>query len=238
MNICQIPLGITPPLSNLEPNEIDLLVNEALNTYLLLQGEEIYETEAGEVRRNNTIRKLEGIVKNWVNQVGNALEEEEVGGEVEIVGGGGAKKNNTTNNKEYGAQLTIFGSQRLGVHNASADIDVLCIAPEFITRELFFEKFVDLLRHRTDTSLVFAIPDAYTPVVKFNFKNTPIDMLFVSLPVKGISRSIDTLDISYLKRLDEKGVRSINGPRVAEYILKLVPNEQNFRTTLKVPIIS
>ena len=95
-----------------------------------------------------------------------------------------------------------------------------------------------MLRHRTDTSLVFAIPDAYTPVVKFNFKNTPIDMLFVSLPVKDISRSIDTLDISYLKGLDEKGVRSINGPRVAEYILKLVPNEQNFRTTLKVPIIA
>ena len=47
MNICQIPLGITPPLSILEPNEIDLLINEALNTYLLLQGEEIYETEAG-----------------------------------------------------------------------------------------------------------------------------------------------------------------------------------------------
>ena len=156
MNICQIPLGITPPLSILEPNEIDLLINEALHTYLLLQGEEIYETEAGEMRRNKTICKLEGIVKNWVNQVGSIFEatstSERLPEKGEIVGvggvvvGGGAKK-------EYGAQLTIFGSQRLGVHNASADIDVLCMAPEFITRELFFEKFVDLLRQRNDTSL-------------------------------------------------------------------------------------
>lgn len=129
--------------------------------------------------------------------------------------------------------MTIFGSQRLGVHNATADIDCLFVAPCFVSREEFFTSFVELLRSRSDTSLVFAVPEAYTPVVKFNFEEQPIDMLFVSLSLSQIPARIDTLDISYLKGLDEQGVRSINGPRVAGWIFKLVPNEETFRITLK-----
>ncbi|CAN0572209.1 unnamed protein product, partial [Ectocarpus sp. 12 AP-2014] len=37
----------------------------------------------------------------------------------------------------------------------------------------------------------------------------------------------------HLRHLDDAGVRSLNGVRVAELILSLVPNHQAFRTTLR-----
>lgn len=37
----------------------------------------------------------------------------------------------------------------------------------------------------------------------------------------------------HLRHLDDAGVRSLNGVRVAELIMDLVPNHDNFRTTLR-----
>lgn len=37
----------------------------------------------------------------------------------------------------------------------------------------------------------------------------------------------------HLRHLDDAGVRSLNGVRVAELILSLVPNHRAFRTTLR-----
>ena len=70
-------------------------------------------------------------------------------------------------------------------------------------------------------------------MVKFNLDDTPIDMLFVSLSMTTLPPFIDALDISVLKGLDDAGVRSINGPRVAEWILKSVPDEVTFRGTCR-----
>ena len=205
--------GITTVISTQSPGPVESIIYEALNKYLFQQEDDLFETESGEIKRERIILKLQDIVKDWVRDIG-------------------AKKQIECN-EGGGSQLKIFGSQRLGVHNASADIDCLCVAPNFVSREEFFKSFVELLRQRSDTSLVFAVPDAYTPVVKFNLEEQPIDMLFVSLSIANIPAKFDALDISYLKGLDDQGVRSINGPRVAEWIVKLVPNEEIFRTTLK-----
>jgi poly(A) polymerase len=62
--------------------------------------------------------------------------------------------------------------------------------------------------------------------------NISVDLLFVSLPLDSIPEEINLLDDVYLRNLDEPGVRSINGSRVTEMILKLVPHKDNFRTTL------
>lgn len=42
-----------------------------------------------------------------------------------------------------------------------------------------------------------------------------------------------THEQEHLRHLDDAGVRSLNGVRVAELILELVPNHNNFRTTLR-----
>ena len=207
--------GISRPESYDPPSDIDGINNAALEKFLKLNRNEVCETVEGQVQRDKVVEKLKEIVKCWSSN----LAKERCPEEDQIVDGG--------------IQLKIFGSQRLGVHNSSADIDILCIAPQFCSRDDFFEKFCDALRNHKDTSLVFAIPDAYTPVVKFNLDEQAIDMLFVSLNLPRLPDDIDVLDMSYLRGLDEQGVRSMNGPRVAERILKLIPNTQTFRKTLQ-----
>jgi poly(A) polymerase len=49
-----------------------------------------------------------------------------------------------------------------------------------------------------------------------------------------IPDGIDLLDPNNLKNLDEKSVLSLNGCRVTDQILRLVPNIQNFRITLRM----
>lgn len=58
-------------------------------------------------------------------------------------------------------------------------------------------------------------------------------MIFVSLCDQTLPDDLDVLDDRYLRGLDEQGVRSLNGSRVAEYLCKLVPNFHTFCTTLR-----
>lgn len=163
------------------------------------------------------MEKLDEIVVSWSKEIGMRKKVDE-----SICERGG------------GIQLKIFGSTRLGVHTPDADIDVLCIAPSFISRNDFFTSFCELLTSRTDVSMVSSIPEAYTPVLKFNIDGQPIDMIFVSIAMHSLPSDINVLDANYLRTLDEQGVRSLNGSRVAECICRLVPNFQTFCMTLRV----
>ena len=49
-----------------------------------------------------------------------------------------------------GVQLRIFGSTRLGVHAPDADIDVLCLAPCWLSRGDFFTSLRTALEARPD----------------------------------------------------------------------------------------
>eukprot|EP01042_Synura_sphagnicola_P004870 gene4870-6198_t len=81
--------------------------------------------------------------------------------------------------------------------------------------------------------MVFPVPNAYTPVLKFNYYGQAIDMIFVSVCEQKLPKSLDVLELKWLRKLDEQGVRSLNGSRVAEMILRLIPNIGVFRITLR-----
>ena len=51
----------------------------------------------------------------------------------------------TTNGSRGRVAVISFGSYRLGVHNPSADIDALALAPPHCTREDFFASLVQML---------------------------------------------------------------------------------------------
>jgi len=139
--------------------------------------------------------------------------------------------------------LIPFGSYRLGAYRKDADLDCLCLSPPNASRGEFFSSLVKQLNEDDRVSQVHAIASAYTPVIKFVFEGIHIDLLFARLE-DGTRLSLhqsmmDGKRIEYhiedsdLIGLDEASVRSLNGARVAQSILSLVPNIENFRTTLR-----
>ena len=60
-----------------------------------------------------------------------------------------------------------------------------------------------------------------------------MDMLFARLALPVIPDKLSLLDVSLLKNLDQKCVRSLNGCRVTDAILNLVPNQESFRLALR-----
>jgi poly(A) polymerase len=139
--------------------------------------------------------------------------------------------------------LLPFGSYRLGVHRKDADLDCLCLAPPASSRREFFTSLIKLLNDDDRVQQVHAISSAYTPVIKFLFQGLHMDLLFARLEdgtklahhqslVDG-RRMEYAIDDADLMGLDEASVRSLNGGRVAQTLLNIVPNVDTFRMTLR-----
>lgn len=60
-----------------------------------------------------------------------------------------------------------------------------------------------------------------------------MDLLFARLALPVIQSNLTLSDVSLLKNLDTKCVRSLNGCRVTDAILSLVPNQESFRLALR-----
>ncbi|KAG1690854.1 hypothetical protein DVH05_027456 [Phytophthora capsici] len=202
---------MTTPLSTAEPSDEDKRLNDALLQTLRSCG--LYEGEEQLARRDRVLQKLQRVLQEYALHEGLELYSEEEAATKRV-------------------QLSTFGSCRLGVQSAEADIDTLCIAPRFCSRASFFEKAPILLEATPDVTGLRVISDAFVPVIKMKVDDIPVDLLFVSLDLDSIPEDLDILDDQYLRGKDEASVRSCNGVRVTERILQLVPNQEHFRTTL------
>lgn len=203
-------------INDKDPTTQELYSNQRLENYLH-ENQFIFETSEEKALRHKVIQNLHELLVDWSSNIGKT-------------------KNLSPDTYQNGGniQLHIFGSTKLGVNTVDADIDLLCLAPNFITKNDFFLIFCNLLGELPNITMVTSIPDAYTPVIKFNMDNIAIDMIFVSLSKYSVVPShIDLLDDSILDELDEQSVRSLNGVRVAEYITRLMPNFSTFCMALR-----
>lgn len=122
----------------------------------------------------------------------------------------------------------------MGVITPNSDIDCIFLAPQNITREIFFNEFYLKLQKDRNVKKLQALPETYTPIIQFMYDDVDIDLLLATLPYRTLKDCRYTLDNDYiLKNLDEVTVRSLNGIRVADLILNSVPNKDNFRNTLR-----
>ncbi|XP_018401536.1 PREDICTED: poly(A) polymerase type 3 [Cyphomyrmex costatus] len=206
-------LGMTSAISVAEPKPMDISrtneLKEALKPY------NVFESEEELNHRMEILSKLNALVKQWIRDTSIA-------------------RNMPPNVAEQvGGKIYTFGSYRLGVHHKGADIDALCVVPRHIYRSDYFTSFFELLKMQEEVTDLRAVEEAFVPVIKMNFDGIEIDMLFAKLTLKEIPDSMDLRDDMLLKNLDQKCVRSLNGCRVTDEILRLVPNIENFRLALR-----
>ncbi|CAI9277316.1 unnamed protein product [Lactuca saligna] len=206
--------GVMNPISYAGPTEADLHRNALLEKLLMESG--IYESMEETARREEVLRRLDQIIKDWVKQLTR-----QKGYTEKMV-------------EEANGIVRTFGSYRLGVHGPNADIDTLCIGPSYVTREHdFFVILHNILLEMEEVSDLQPVNDAHVPVMKFKFQGISIDLLYASVSLLIVPEDLDISQNSVLYNTDEKTVRSLNGCRVADQILKLVPNVENFCTTLR-----
>lgn len=134
-------------------------------------------------------------------------------------------------------RVYTFGSYRLGVHGPGSDIDTLCIGPKHCDRSRdFFGSLCDKLRALEEQGTVkelAPVPDAHVPVMKFVFEGISIDLLYAQLAIPKIPEDWDINSNLILRNIDEQTIRSLNGCRVTDQMLKLVPDIPTFRLALK-----
>ncbi|CAG9790114.1 unnamed protein product, partial [Diatraea saccharalis] len=204
---------MTSAISLAGPTQFDIEKTKSLKEYLIPL--DVFEPEAEMQHRMEVLSSLYRLVRQWIRD--ESLRKNVPASVVDTVGG----------------KLYTFGSYRLGVHNKGADIDALCVAPRHIQRSDFFTSFYDLLKQQSQVKDLRAVEDAFVPVIKMRFDGIELDLLFARLAFKEIPDSLDLSDDALLKNLHQKCVRSMNGCRNTDEILRLVPNIHNYRITLR-----
>lgn len=157
-----------------------------------------------------------------------------------------------------GGKIFTYGSYRLGVYGpggfffvllflpfisisnivlvcAGSDIDTLLVTPAHITRHDFFATLPQMLQELNpppeDLSMV---PDAYVPIIKFELQGISIDLIFARLPnINSVPRDMVLNDKELLRGCDEVNLRCLNGCRVTDEILALVPKTGVFKMALR-----
>ena len=117
-----------------------------------------------------------------------------------------------------------------------SDIDTLVVAPKHVTREDFFKHFPQILERMAPPGAVTEmtpVPDAFVPIIKLEYAGISIDLIFARLALPSIPLNLDLRDDALLKGLDDQEIRSVNGTRVTDEILALVPHQKTFRTALR-----
>ncbi|GER32803.1 poly(A) polymerase, partial [Striga asiatica] len=232
-------VGLSEPISTGGPSEFDVIKTRELEKewicvatmtlrnfvlcpdkflfYLpFLRDAGLYESHEESVKREEVLGRLDQIVKTWVKNISRA------------------KGYNESIVHEANAKIFTFGSYRLGVHGPGADIDTLCVGPKHASRnEDFFGELYRMLSEMPEVQELHPVPEAHVPVMKFKFNGVSIDLLYANVSLWVIPEDLDISQESILQNVDDQTVRSLNGCRVTDQILRLVPNIETFKTTLR-----
>ncbi|KAJ1662616.1 polynucleotide adenylyltransferase [Coemansia sp. RSA 1813] len=205
--------GVTPPISSEWPTAEEQAISEELLATLHREGQ--FESEDESKNREVVLGKIDKLMKEFVYK---ALLKHKVSESLA---------------RTCGGKIFTFGSYRLGAHSAGTDIDTLCVAPSPVSHDDFFEIMVELLKGRNEVDELVPVPGAYVPVIKMRFGGVDIDLTFATLVQPTVPEDQELFDVNLLRNLDETSIRSINGSRVTDEILRLVPSIPTFRLALR-----
>ncbi|ERS99884.1 hypothetical protein HMPREF1624_03251 [Sporothrix schenckii ATCC 58251] len=211
--------GVTPPLSTEMPTEEQRRATDALLEELRDQG--TFESTAETQKRFKVLDSLRLVADAFVKRVAKER-----------------APDNPTLSKDAVAKIFTYGSFRLGVYMPGSDIDTLVVAPKYVTREDYFRYFPEMLQSMSPPGAITdltAVEDAFVPIIKFEYSGISIDLIFsrVLLTQLPADERWGLKDSNLLRGLDEPELRSVNGTRVTDEILSLVPEQRTFRDALR-----
>ncbi|WPH03466.1 Hypothetical protein R9X50_00634600 [Acrodontium crateriforme] len=209
-------LGVTPPMSTAPPTERELKLTDTLIQELKTQNN--FAPDDDVRRREDVIKKLEGLLRRMVQIVGK-----EKGLPQSILDVAGGK-------------VFTFGSYRLGVFGPGSDVDTLMLAPKHVTRQDFFAHMPKMLKESPELGEVSEpnpVPGISVPIIKVEIQGVDIDLIFSNIQQSSIPDNFTLDDTNLLRGLDMEDIRSLNGTRVTNRILQLVPQPRTFRYALR-----
>ncbi|KAK8034776.1 Poly(A) polymerase pla1 [Apiospora rasikravindrae] len=212
--------GITPPVSTALPTPAETQASNALLEELKRQG--TFES----AEETNTRKKVLADIQRIVDELVRRIAKEKY-------------PRNPTLIRDARGEVFTYGSFCLGVYGPGSDIDTLVVAPKYVTRQDYFEHLPKMLEEMAPKGAVTdltPVEDAFVPIIKFEYWGISIDLIFSRIatldqfPPHG---QLKLSDNSYLRGLDDAELRSVNGTRVTNEILNLVPEQSTFRLALR-----
>lgn len=205
--------GVTKPVSLANPTARELQLNDSMIAELKARGS--FESELATKKRVEVLSLFQKMVQEFVYTV--------------------SKNKNMSDGmaRDAGGKIFTFGSYRLGVYGPGSDIDTLVVVPKHVSRDDFFTVFELILRKKPQLEEITLVPDAFVPIIKMEFDGISIDLIFAKLNVPRVTSDMTLDDKNLLKNLDEKDLRSLNGTRVTDEILTLVPKPTVFKHALR-----
>lgn len=206
-------LGVTPPISVASPTAAEQALNTAMIEELRVQ--KSFESDEETARRIRVLATLQELTQEFVYRV--------------------SKARNMTEGmaRDAGGKIFTFGSYRLGVYGPGSDIDTLVCVPKHVTRDDFFTVFVELLKERDELTKIAPVPDAFVPIIKTIFDGIDIDLICGRLDIPQVPLDLTLEDNNLLRNIDDRDLRALNGTRVTDQILDLVPQPTSFKHALR-----
>lgn len=111
--------------------------------------------------------------------------------------------------------MLAFGSYYLGVSSNDGDVDLVCIAPNFVDRASHFNvKLFDMLQKMEGVTYWNNVIDAKVPIMQFEIDGVPIDVSFAQLDVETLPDDLERhIPDEHLLNMEERDRMSINGYR-------------------------
>ena len=130
----------------------------------ILVSQDCLQSEELQTEQNAAIDKVEKLIRTWEGRLVSS-------------------KDLKSESEKY-CKLVCIGSHKLGVHLKGGDIDLLCIAPSWISRQDFNVNLVELLQADESVSQLRPVPHARVPVIKFALGWVDFDLQFARLEVQ------------------------------------------------------
>jgi hypothetical protein len=130
--------------------------------------------------------------------------------------------------------MFLSGSYKMNVYSHHADIDVVVVTTNSISRTQVFAGFVAMLEADDSVTDITPIPNARVPIICCTMDGQEFDIMTCHLRSFELPprRSMIGTYV-WMNGLDESSILAFNGPRVTEILLAALPRPWHFQTAVR-----